>query len=71
MAIVKEHYHEVADADLGDPPVIPTLGARVGAGVPAGAPTAAELPIAVDTTPATGGAYVWDGAAWVQVSSIP
>jgi hypothetical protein len=44
---------------------------RAAAGVPAGAPTGTELPIAIDTTAVTGGLYVWTGAAWVKGSVIP
>jgi hypothetical protein len=44
---------------------------RIAAGVPSGAPGVAELPIAFDSTPSTGGAYVWNGAAWAKVSVIP
>lgn len=45
---------------------------RVAAGVPSGALTAGELPIAVDTTALTGGIYVTtnSGASWVKASSI-
>jgi hypothetical protein len=43
---------------------------RIAAGVPAGAPTYAELPIAVDTTAVTGGIYAWNGAVWIKASSI-
>lgn len=43
---------------------------RSGAGVPSGAPTGTELPIAVDTTAVTGGVYFWDGANWVLAASI-
>jgi hypothetical protein len=34
-----------------------------------GAPTG--LPLAFDSTAVTGGLYVWNGAAWVKVSTIP
>jgi len=44
---------------------------RHAAGVPSGAPTTTELPIAVDTTASTGGIYVWTGAAWTKYASIP
>lgn len=47
-----------------------TLAVRIAAGVPAGAPTADELPIAVDTTAVSGGIYAWSGAAWVKAASI-
>lgn len=47
------------------PPIV-----RAAAGVPAGAPIAGELPIAVDTTAVTGGVYFWTGAAWVQAATI-
>ncbi len=40
---------------------------RTAAGVPAGAPTGTELPIAVDTTAAPGTLYAWDGAAWLPI----
>ncbi len=43
---------------------------RVGAGVPAGAPSASEVPFAYDTTLVTGGFYFWNGAAWVKVAVI-
>lgn len=41
--------------------------ARIGAGVPTGAPTEDELPIALDSTAVL--PYVWDGAAWVLAAS--
>ena len=44
---------------------------RSAAGVPSGAPTGTELPVAIDTTGTTGGLYVWTGAAWVKGSTIP
>lgn len=44
-------------------------GVQVAAAPPAGDPTG--LPLAVDTTAVTGGLYVWNGAAWVKVSTIP
>jgi hypothetical protein len=40
---------------------------RNAAGVPAGAPTGTELPIAVDTTASPGTLYFWDGAAWAAI----
>lgn len=43
-------------------------GVQVAAGVPAGAPTG--LPFAYDTTPVTGGFYFWNGAAWVEITTI-
>jgi hypothetical protein len=43
---------------------------RIAEGVPDGAPYAGEQLVAVDTTPTTGGIYVWDGAAWVKAASI-
>ena len=43
-----------------------SLAPRIGAGVPSGAPSAAELGIAIDTTAVTGGVYGWSGAAWVK-----
>jgi hypothetical protein len=48
-----------------------TLLVRHAAGVPSGAPTAGEAPIAFDSTASTGGLYFWDGAAWVKGSTIP
>lgn len=50
---------------------IGTLTVRSAAGVPAGAPTGTELPIAFDTTATSGGLYVWTGAAWVYAAPIP
>lgn len=47
------------------------LTVRQAAGVPSGAPTGTELPIAFDTTSTTGGLYVWSGAAWILASTIP
>jgi hypothetical protein len=44
---------------------------RSAAGVPSGAPSGAELPLAFDSTATTGGLYIWSGAAWVKVSTIP
>ena len=44
---------------------------RNAAGVPTGAPTGTELPIAFDSTAVTGGLYFWDGGAWVKASMIP
>jgi len=44
---------------------------RIAAGVPSGAPTVAEFRFAFDSTPVTGGLYLWNGAAWVKVSLIP
>lgn len=44
---------------------------RVAAGVPAGAPTAGENGMAIDTTAVTGGLYAWSGSAWVRGSVIP
>lgn len=43
---------------------------RIAAGVPSGAPTVGELPIAVDTTAVTGGIYAWSGSAWVKAATI-
>jgi hypothetical protein len=43
----------------------------VAAGVPAGAPASGKLPIAFDSTAVTGGLYIWTGAAWTKVSTIP
>lgn len=48
-----------------------TMTIRAAAGVPAGAPSGSELPVAVDTTATSGGLYYWTGAAWVQISVIP
>lgn len=45
-------------------------GVQSGAGVPVAAPDGFQ-PLYIDTTPITGGLYVWDGAAWVQVSVFP
>lgn len=47
-----------------------TATVRVAAGVPAGAPTGTELPVAADTTAVTGGVYMWTGAAWVKVATV-
>jgi hypothetical protein len=44
-------------------------GVQIAAAVPMGAPTG--LPLAFDSTAVTGGLYVWNGAAWVKVSTIP
>ena len=44
---------------------------RHAAGVPTGAPTGTEAPVAFDSTASTGGLYVWTGAAWVKGSTIP
>ncbi len=49
----------------------PLVTVRTAAGVPSGAPTGTELPIAFDTTAVSGGLYAWNGAAWVQASVIP
>lgn len=43
---------------------------RFAAGVPSGAPTGTELPIAFDSTAVTGGVYYWTGAAWVKGGAI-
>lgn len=43
----------------------------IAAAVPVAAPTTSQLPIAFDSTAVTGGLYLWDGAAWVKVSTIP
>ncbi len=48
-----------------------TMTVRSAAGVPTGAPSGSELPIAFDTTTTTGGLYVWTGAAWVLAAPIP
>lgn len=42
---------------------------RHAAGVPSGAPTGTEAPLAFDSTAVTGGLYFWDGAAWVKCSA--
>lgn len=44
---------------------------RHAAGVPVGAPTGNEGPVAIDSTAVTGGLYVWTGAAWVKGATIP
>ncbi len=49
----------------------PLVTVRQAAGVPSGAPTGTELPIAFDSTATTGGLYVWTGAAWVLAGPIP
>ncbi len=46
------------------------LTIRQAAGVPTGAPTGTELPIAADTTAVSGGLYVWSGAAWVKAATV-
>jgi len=48
-----------------------SLTVRSAAGVPSGAPTGTELPIAADTTAVTGGLYFWTGAAWTKIATIP
>lgn len=45
-------------------------GLTIAAGVPAGAP-AGKFPIAFDTTAVTGGAYYWNGSAWVKFANLP
>lgn len=56
-------------ADVGHQhPILPTV--RFAAGVPAGAPSGTELPIAFDSTAVTGGVYYWSGAAWVKGGTI-
>jgi hypothetical protein len=50
--------------------ILNTATVRVAAGVPSGAPTTTELPVAADTTAVTGGVYMWTGAAWVKVGTI-
>ena len=50
---------------------LPTPTVRNAAGVPSGAPTGTELPVAFDSTGVTGGLYFWDGGAWVKASTIP
>ena len=49
----------------------PSATIRQAAGVPSGAPTGTELPIAFDSTATTGGLYVWSGSAWVLAAPIP
>ena len=51
--------------------VLNTATVRHAAGVPSGAPTGTELPIAFDSTATTGGIYLWTGAAWVLAGPIP
>jgi hypothetical protein len=51
--------------------ILNTATVRTAAGVPAGPPVGTELPIAFDTTPSSGGIYLWNGAAWVQAAPIP
>ncbi len=46
------------------------LTIRQAAGVPTGAPTGTELPIAADTTAVSGGLYVWSGSAWVKAATV-
>ena len=53
----------------GDVILTPTV--RAAAGVPSGAPTGSELPLAADTTASTGGLYFWTGAAWTKIATIP
>ena len=48
-----------------------TATVRHAAGVPTGAPSGTELPIAFDSTAVSGGLYFWDSAAWVKCSVIP
>jgi hypothetical protein len=43
-------------------------GLTIAAGVPAGAPNG-KLPFAIDTTAVTGGAYYWNGSAWVKFAN--
>jgi hypothetical protein len=43
------------------------LVVRHAAGVPAGAPAGAELPIAADTTASPATLYFWTGAAWLPI----
>lgn len=57
--------------DEGDWNAAHTVTVRTAAGVPAGAPSGSELPIAFDTTAVSGGLYVWTGAAWVLAAPIP
>lgn len=64
----------VTNTDVASNAAIPasklSVTVRTGAGVPAGAPTTTELPLAYDTTAVTGGFYYWNGAAWVKVATI-
>ena len=48
-------------------PIVYTPPIRSAAGVPSGAPTATEIPFAIDTTAGTGGLYYWSGSAWVAL----
>lgn len=49
---------------------LPTPTVRAAAGVPTGAPTGTELPLAADTTAVSGGMYAWSGSAWVKVATV-
>lgn len=63
---------DVAEAEVDAAELVAvTLLVRHAAGVPSGAPTAGEAPVAFDSTASTGGLYVWTGAAWVKGSTIP
>ena len=46
------------------------LTVRFAAGVPSGAPTGTEIPIAFDSTAVSGGVYYWTGSAWVKGGTI-
>jgi hypothetical protein len=59
---------EALVATGGGTPRVVYGGLTIAAGVPAGAPTG-KLPIAIDTTAVTGGAYYWNGAAWVKFAN--
>lgn len=60
--------HDHSSGTTGGTTVVRTV--RHAAGVPAGAPTGTELPIAFDSTAVTGGVYYWTGAAWVKGGTI-
>lgn len=66
--------NSVVSADVASAAAIPasklSLTVRSAAGVPAGAPTTTELPLAYDSTAVTGGFYFWTGAAWTKVATI-
>lgn len=54
MPLVKEHYHEVADEDLGDPPIVPGPGPTGPQGDPGTTPDpAANVAAIADTSVAT------------------
>jgi hypothetical protein len=43
---------------------------RYATGIPTGAPTGTEGPVAFDNTPVNGGSYLWVGAFWVKAADI-